>query len=135
MAEWNIIVSCHFDHFREGFKSCWFNVCFDVKGSQLLVIVLENLFTLPSHGRRGCGHELTKVIFPRVDAENGICYLDASPMGYAVYLRCGFVEVDVVEIDKGEYGGSGIHQHVGMLRYRQMSDLELGFGSDVAKFL
>ncbi|KAK6526525.1 hypothetical protein TWF694_005108 [Orbilia ellipsospora] len=75
-----------------------------------------NLYTIPSHYRQGAGKKLTMVGTQLADEEGIICYLDASPLGYPVYLKCGFEEVDHVEIDKGLYGGKGIHKHTGMIR-------------------
>ena len=78
--------------------------------------VIENLLTDPSYWRRGLGTKLTKILTSQADKEGATCYLDASPLGYPIYLKCGFEEVDIVEIDKSKYGGKGIHRHVGMIR-------------------
>ncbi|KAF3906761.1 hypothetical protein AA313_de0204624 [Arthrobotrys entomopaga] len=75
-----------------------------------------NLYTMPSHYRQGAGKRLAMAGVELADEEGVMCYLDASPLGYPVYLKCGFEEVDYVEIDKGLYGGEGIHKHIGMIR-------------------
>ena len=62
-------------------------------------------------------------IFPRADREGRLCYLSASPMGYGLYKKLGFQEVDgpdgAVEIDCASWGGQGTHRHVAMIRYPQ----------------
>ena len=42
-------------------------------------------------------------------------------MGYGLYKKLGFEEVggagSVVEIDRSEWGGTGVHRHVAMVRF------------------
>ena len=60
-------------------------------------------------------------IFPRADREGRICFLCASPVGYGLYRKLGFEEVggpgSIVEVDRSEWGGSGVHRHIAMVRY------------------
>jgi GNAT superfamily N-acetyltransferase len=83
--------------------------------------VLEGISTLPSHAGKGLAKTLVSWIFPRADREGRICFLCASPMGYGLYRKLGFEEVggpgSIVEVDRSEWGGSGVHRHIAMVRY------------------
>jgi GNAT superfamily N-acetyltransferase len=76
---------------------------------------------MPSYGGRGLAKALVSWIFPYADAENRLCFLVASPLGYPVYKKLGFQEIGgpyaVAEIDRSKWGGQGIHQHITMIRY------------------
>ena len=87
--------------------------------------VLDDLATLATHRRRGIASHLVKWVFPYADRDGVPVLLASSPMGYAVYRACGFEEVGggggegkgVVEVDMGEWGGSGVHRHVLLVRW------------------
>jgi hypothetical protein len=36
-------------------------------------------------------------------------YLESSPAGHNLYLSCGFSDVERMDIDLSEFGGSGIY--------------------------
>ena len=83
---------------------------------------LVNIYTNASHLRKGLAKQLVKWLFPFCD-EQGLDYkLMASPMGRGLYKNCGFVEdgegdKSAVQIDMGAWGGSGMYEHVYMVRY------------------
>lgn len=85
--------------------------CFEVRGLATLS---------PSHLRKGIASKLLPWIFPWADRLNVPVVLAATPPGYPLYLRHGFVELGgrdgVVECDMAEWGGSGIHRHILMTR-------------------
>ena len=85
------------------------------------LLVLERISILPSHAGKGLAKALVSWIFPRADREGRICFLCASPMGYGLYRKLGFEEVggpgSIVEVDRSEWGRSGVHRHIAMVRY------------------
>ncbi|THC96894.1 hypothetical protein EYZ11_003611 [Aspergillus tanneri] len=62
-------------------RPCWF---------------LEYLFTREKHFRRGGGKMLIDWGVERAGEDRLPAYLDASPMGYSLYLRCGFRDMQSV---------------------------------------
>ncbi|KAG4437108.1 hypothetical protein IFR05_007406 [Cadophora sp. M221] len=84
----------------------------------------EKLATLATHQRRGIGAQLVKYGLEKADREGMVCYLSAAPMGVAVYRKLGFEEVGRMEIPLKEFGGSGTHAHVAMVRKPKMDKSE-----------
>ncbi|KIW66904.1 hypothetical protein PV04_06192 [Phialophora macrospora] len=86
--------------------------CFEVRGLSTLS---------PSHLRRGIASELLGWIFPWADRLNVPVVLAATPPGYPLYLKHGFVPVGpndgAIECDMADWGGSGVHKHVLMIRW------------------
>lgn len=80
------------------------------------MLELQNIYTLPSHSRQGAGVKLTQAVMSIAEKGPTIYYLEATPMGYGVYLKCGFEEVDHIELDLTPYGGSGLYRHFAMIR-------------------
>lgn len=83
---------------------------------------LVNISTNASHLRKGLAKQLVMWLFPFCDRQQLDYKLLASPMGRGLYKRCGFVEEGVgengaVEVDMGDWGGDGIHQHIYMVRH------------------
>jgi GNAT superfamily N-acetyltransferase len=82
---------------------------------------LEGISTLPSHAGKSLAKALVSWIFPRADREGRICFLRASLMEYRLYRKLGFEEVggpgSIVQVDRSEWGGSGVHTHIAMVRY------------------
>jgi len=85
--------------------------CFEVRELNVLA---------PDYLRKGLASKLLKWIIMRADERNIPIVLAATPPGYPLYLRHGFVEVEgdnrVVECDMSKWGGMGIHKHVLMIR-------------------
>ncbi|OAL24472.1 hypothetical protein AYO20_10630 [Fonsecaea nubica] len=121
----------HWDQTVEAALSATFGVmhCFEVRGI--------GTFS-PSHLRRGIASRLLAWIFPWADRLDVPVVLAATPAGYPFYIRHGFVEVGdhhrgedddeartkgtrgtrpFIECDMAEWGGSGIHRHVLMIRW------------------
>ncbi|KIW32691.1 uncharacterized protein PV07_04220 [Cladophialophora immunda] len=96
--------------------------CFEVRGIGTLA---------PSHLRKGIASSLLAWIFPWADALGVPVVLAATPAGHPFYLRHGFVEVDddddddedgkaqrrFIECDMADWGGTGVHRHVLMIRW------------------
>lgn len=61
--------------------------------------------THPDHQRRGLAARLLRVALDQADAEERDAYIEASPAGYPVYVKAGFVEVDRVTFGLKEHGG------------------------------
>lgn len=83
---------------------------------------LVNIATSASHLRKGLAKQLVLWLFPFCDQQQSDYKLIASPAGKGLYMRCGFVEDGVgdkraVEMNMGEWGGEGIHQHIYMVRH------------------
>ncbi|KAL2070411.1 hypothetical protein VTL71DRAFT_13437 [Oculimacula yallundae] len=88
--------------------------------------VLEQLATALSHQRRGIGAQLVKYGLEKADREGMICYLSGAPMGVPVYRKLGFEEVGKIEIPLEEFGSSGTHIHVAMVRHPKVVDQSKG---------
>jgi GNAT superfamily N-acetyltransferase len=75
----------------------------------------------PDYWRKGIASRLLDWIIPKADKKNIPIVLAATPPGYPLYLKHGFVEIEggnrIVECDMSEWGGIGIHRHVLMIRY------------------
>jgi GNAT superfamily N-acetyltransferase len=86
--------------------------CFEVRGLSTLS---------PSHLRRGIASKLLGWIFPWADRLNVPVVLAATPPGYPLYLKHGFAPVGpddgAIECDMADWGGSGVHRHVLMIRW------------------
>ena len=66
---------------------------------------LALLATSPRHQRLGAGTALIRWGTERADREGLPCWLEASPVGYATYVRCGFTDVAVLDLDiTGRWG-------------------------------
>jgi len=61
--------------------------------------------THPDHQRKGLARRLLKDVLDKADAEGRDAYIEASPEGYPVYIKSGFVEVDRVTISLEQHGG------------------------------
>lgn len=85
--------------------------CFEVRELNVLA---------PDYWRKGIASRLLNWIIPKADKKNIPIVLAATPPGYPLYLKHGFVEVEgenrTVECDMSEWGGMGIHRHVLMIR-------------------
>lgn len=85
--------------------------CFEVRELNVLA---------PDYWRKGIASRLLNWIIPKADKKNIPIVLAATPLGYPLYLKHGFVEVEsenrIVECDMSEWGGAGIHRHVLMIR-------------------
>ncbi|EXJ58402.1 hypothetical protein A1O7_05827 [Cladophialophora yegresii CBS 114405] len=92
--------------------------CFEVRGLSTLA---------PSHLRKGIASRLLGWIFPWAERLHVPVVLAATPPGYPLYLKHGFVPVGpnggVVECDMARWGGSGIHRHVLMIRWPEKQEI------------
>lgn len=74
--------------------------CLTDFGSQVLLL----LGTIPKYERRGAGALLIRWPFTQADRDGKRCYVDASPIGYSLYKRCGFSEdVGEMSLDLSKY--------------------------------
>jgi len=83
--------------------------------------LVKDICTLPSHTRKGIAGKLLSWIFP-ISAKDGVpVVLAATSMGLSLYRKLGFQEVSgplgVLRIDRGDWGGEGVNQHVFMIRF------------------
>ncbi|KAK9896416.1 acyl-CoA N-acyltransferase [Cystobasidium minutum MCA 4210] len=67
---------------------------------------LCNLFTHPAFHRRGIGSRLIKQGTDLADQKGYIAFLEASPMGKALYEKHGFEQVDSFTLDMARYTSS-----------------------------
>ena len=85
--------------------------CFEVRGLSTLS---------PSYLRKGIASKLLSWILPWADRLNVPVVLAATPPGYPLYLKHGFVPVGAnrgaIECDMEDWGGSGIHRHILMVK-------------------
>lgn len=66
--------------------------------------VAELLATSPEFQRRGLGSLLLSHGLELADREGRRCYIEATPAGWPVYLKLGFRDVGIVEVDLKRYG-------------------------------
>lgn len=78
--------------------------------------VLGQLAASLSHQRRGIGAGLVQLGLNKAEREGMACYLSGAPMGVPLYRQLGFEEVGRLEIPLRDFGGSGTHVHVAMIR-------------------
>ncbi|KEF59925.1 uncharacterized protein A1O9_04773 [Exophiala aquamarina CBS 119918] len=93
--------------------------CFEVRELNVLA---------PDYWRKGIASKLLNWIIAKADQKNIPIVLAATPPGYPLYLKHGFVEVEdenkIVECDMSEWGGTGIHRHVLMIREPKSTNTE-----------
>ena len=69
---------------------------------------------LPAYQRRGIGSALLRHGFEELGADELPIWLVTQMRGRAIYLKCGFEDVDVSDIDFSEY--AGLHRDFGVYR-------------------
>jgi hypothetical protein len=62
---------------------------------------------------------LLKQVLQRADKEGKVAYIEATDTGYPLYLRLGWKQIDVIELDLSKYGGKGTASNRIMLREAQ----------------
>ena len=62
---------------------------------------------------------LLKQVLQRADKEGKVAYIEATDAGYPLYLRLGWKQIDVIELDLSKYGGKGTASNRIMLREAQ----------------
>ncbi|KAF6806378.1 hypothetical protein CSOJ01_08873 [Colletotrichum sojae] len=67
-------------------------------------IYLQPVATDPAHQRRGVGRQLMEWGLDEAARAGLPAYLVASPDGYPLYVRCGFVDVEEVQMDFTRFG-------------------------------
>lgn len=77
---------------------------------------LAMLHTDPKFQGRGAGRKLVEWGTKKADELDLPAYLEASPSGHPLYLRCGFQDFDIMKFDMSRYGGNGVYDEVLMLR-------------------
>lgn len=80
---------------------------------------MQVLATAPAYQRRGLGSMLLKQVLQRADKEGKVAYIEATDTGYPLYLRLGWKQIDVIELDLSKYGGKGTASNRIMLREAQ----------------
>ncbi len=71
----------------------------------------------PAYQRRGAGAKLLEWGLERADQLGLPAYLESSKVGYRLYKRHGFEDVDEIVTDLGKWGGpEGIYKHICMIR-------------------
>jgi GNAT superfamily N-acetyltransferase len=63
--------------------------------------------TDPAYQRRGLASKLLKHMLQFADGEGKMAYIEATALGFPVYQKLSFKEVDIVEVDLSKYGGKG----------------------------
>lgn len=79
-----------------------------------------NIGTVKTERQRGAATALVKQMIEAADREKVThIYLDTVCEGPArrLFDKLGFEEVGRFEIDLSNYGGIGVHTHVGMIRW------------------
>ena len=86
-------------------------------------LVLKELYVRPDYQRRGLGGVLVGKMVQRADELGLPAYLESSTVGYNLYTRHGFREIDRVVVDLASWGGSKgqDNTYVLMLRTPQRS--------------
>lgn len=79
-------------------------------------ILLALLVTRPDFQGKGAGSALVKHGLAVADELDLPAWLEASPMGYPVYKKLGFEDVEPHVTDLKKYGGDEVSRAVGMLR-------------------
>jgi GNAT superfamily N-acetyltransferase len=69
-------------------------------------LVVSLLVTDPAYQGRGLGKLLMKQGLDRADAEGRKVYIESTSAGHPLYLKLGFKDVDIMEIDLSKYGGT-----------------------------
>ena len=87
----------------------------------LETIVLDILAVLPEYQGKGIGSKLLQWGTEQADARNARIYVEASIEGYPLYRKYGWHEVDRLEIDYAQYGGTGEITFILMMRDPQSS--------------
>ncbi|RFU28351.1 hypothetical protein B7463_g7994, partial [Scytalidium lignicola] len=77
------------------------------------------LVTDPIYQKKGLGTLLLKEAFDRADTEGKRAYLEAMEAGHNLYLRLGWADVDLLEVDVGKWGGEGKAPYWVMVREPQ----------------
>jgi GNAT superfamily N-acetyltransferase len=80
---------------------------------------VQLLATAPAYQRRGLGNRLLKHVLQMADKEGKMAYIEATDAGFPIYLKLGWKQIDVVELDLSKYGGKGIASNRLMLREPQ----------------
>ncbi len=80
---------------------------------------VQVLATAPAYQRRGLGSMLLKHVLQMADKEGKVAYIEATDAGYPLYLRLGWKQIDIVELDLSNYGGKETVSNRIMLREAQ----------------
>lgn len=72
--------------------------------------VLQTLVTDPTYARRGAASLLLKWGTDQANELGIPIYLESSPGGHELYLRYGFKDMEVHEMDMTTYGLAEIHR-------------------------
>jgi hypothetical protein len=70
-------------------------------------LILQGLFVQPTFQNFGIGTALLTQLTRRADAAKLACWVHASPASHGVYEKAGFREVGRLEVDLGEFVGTG----------------------------
>lgn len=78
--------------------------------------VLEFLATMPAHQGKGIAKVFLEWGLEKADALRRRVYLEATPAGYPLYLKYGWVPIEEVTLDFEPLGGVGTEKFVMMMR-------------------
>jgi hypothetical protein len=59
---------------------------------------------------------LLEHVLQMADKEGKVAYIEATDTGYPLYLKLGWKQIDVVELDLSKFGGKGTASNRIMLR-------------------
>lgn len=85
-----------------------------------LNVDLSNLTTQPEYQGRGAGTALIRWGCEIADDHGVPTFLQSSPAGHHIYMKCGFEEAYAVDLDLTKIGLDGVHRTWLMVRYPQL---------------
>lgn len=80
---------------------------------------VQLLATDPAYQKRGLASRLLKHMFQFADEQGKMAYIEATALGFPLYTKLGFKEVDSVKVDLSKYGGKGTAKNRIMVRNPQ----------------
>ena len=79
-------------------------------------IVLHMLFTDPKHQGRGAGTMLVNWGLEEARKRTFPIYLESSDMGHNLYIKVGFRDLELFEVDMSKWGATDLCRTWAMIR-------------------